>query len=177
MQKSIKKIAIIGPESTGKSTLCEALAKEFNTIYVPEFAREYLGTIGTNYDQKDLDVIAIGQLTLENKLLPQANEILFCDTDLYVIKIWSEVKYNACSLAILNNIANTKYDYYLLTNIDMPWQIDVLREHPEPIMRNKLMKMYIDVVQNSGVPFSIISGNEVARIIEAKLVVNGILAQ
>jgi NadR type nicotinamide-nucleotide adenylyltransferase len=158
MLNRVKKIAVIGPESTGKSTLCEALALHFKTVHVQEVARAYLNNLGTAYSINDLDVITTKQLEAEENLMAKADRILFCDTDAYVIKIWSEVKYNSCSLHILNSIVASNYDYYLLTNIDMPWQEDALREHPEPHMRETLMRMYLDTMQNCGVPFSLVSG-------------------
>src|SRR5690606_1258045 len=105
------------------------------TVWVPEYAREYLLNLSRNYQQKDLYEIAEGQMEAENNALEQANRFLFCDTDLYVIKVWSEHKYNACDYRVLQEIAVRNYDLYLLTDIDIPWIYDPLREHPEPEMR------------------------------------------
>jgi nicotinamide riboside kinase len=171
----IKKIAIIGPESTGKSDLCKALALHYKTKYVPEVARDYLQKINRDYVLEDLSTIALQQLLMEETLIPQANDFLFCDTNLYVLKIWSEVKYKSCSLDILNKIANIKYDYYLLCNIDLPWQKDVQREHPSIKDRSMLFNMYLDVVQNEAVPFSIIDGLGDCRINNAIKIVDSII--
>lgn len=169
---SIKKIVIIGPESTGKSTLSEGLARTFDTEWVPEFARSYLENIGRDYNQDDLLQIAKGQINTEDELLEQASKYLICDTDLYVLKVWSEHKYAQCHPWIMEQIANRKYDAYLLTDIDMPWQYDELREHPQETMRQYFFDVYKDIVQNSGTPFTIISGCEQQRLKAATEFIN-----
>jgi len=161
---SIKKIVVIGPESTGKSTLSEALARALNTIWVPEYARGYLESLDRPYNEDDQLQIAKGQLASEDSLLPQANKYLICDTDLYVLKVWGESKYGRCHRWILEQIAKRKYDLYLLTNIDVPWQDDPLREHPTPEARLHFYNAYHDVVVNSGTPWANISGDEQQRL-------------
>ena len=103
---SLKKIVVIGPESTGKSSLCEALATHYRTSWVPEYAREYLETHGMDYSFDDLLTIARGQLALEDRLYAAAEaagkELLFIDTDLYVIKVWSEFVFGRCHPWILD---------------------------------------------------------------------------
>lgn len=156
---------IIRPESTGKSTLTQALAAHFNTNYVPEYARDYLEQLHRPYNETDLLLIARGQIALEDEKAATAKGgMIFCDTDLYVIKVWSEDKYNQCHPWVLEQIAIRKYDLYLLTDIDMPWQDDPLREHPEPEMRQYFFNIYSDIVQHSGVPFTKVTGNEEQRL-------------
>lgn len=161
---SIKKIVVIGPESTGKSTLSAALAKALNTVWVPEYARQYLEELGRPYEEADLLEIAKGQLAQEDKLAQQAHKYLICDTDLYVLKVWSEAKYGYCHKEILQSIAERKYDMYLLTYIDVLWQDDPLREHPAAHEREYFYKQYRDIVQQSGVPWADIRGNEQERL-------------
>jgi NadR type nicotinamide-nucleotide adenylyltransferase len=129
---NIKRVAVTGPESTGKSLLSKKLAQEFKTVWVPEYAREYLLKLpdSRKYNEEDLINIAQGQLTSEDRLINSASDVLICDTDLLVIKIWSEFKYNRCHPWILEQINNRKYDLYLLCHIDIPWEFDLLRENP-----------------------------------------------
>lgn len=155
---NIKKIVVIGPESTGKSTLSAALAEELGTVWVPEYARTYLENLDRQYVQEDLLHMAEGQLKMEDELLPKANKLLICDTNLHVIKVWSNAKYGNCDRRILENIANRKYDMYLLTDIDTIWEDDPLREHPEPEERKYFYNLYKDIVQNSNLPWAEISG-------------------
>jgi len=159
-----RRIVIIGPESTGKSTLTQQLAAYFGATGVPEFARTYLEHIGRAYEPEDLTAIAYGQLELEEQAMARGGEWIFCDTDLYVVKVWSESRYGTCDEAILRVIAERRYDFYLLTDIDMPWEDDPLREHPAPEMRRYFFNIYKDIVAHSGVPFAIVKGNEVRRL-------------
>jgi NadR type nicotinamide-nucleotide adenylyltransferase len=161
---SIKKIVVIGPESTGKSTLSEGLANSLHTVWVPEYARGYLEGLGRDYNETDLLAIAKGQLATEDEQAIKANEYLICDTDLYVVKVWSEAKYGYCHKDILEEIAQRKYDLYLLTYIDVLWTDDPLREHPEPHEREYFYKQYAEIVQNSGVPWVDVHGNEQQRL-------------
>lgn len=147
---NIKKIAIIGPESTGKSSLAEALGRELKTVWVPEYAREYLEDLDQPYTQQDLLNIAKGQLQAEDALLTKADRFLICDTDLYVIKVWAEHKYNTCDNWILQQIAQRHYDLHILNYIDTDWQYDPLREHPHPAERQYFYSIYQDIVLNSG---------------------------
>lgn len=164
LMTEVKKIVVIGPESTGKSTLSADLATALNTVWVPEYAREYLETINRPYREEDLLQIAKGQLALEDGLASTANNILVCDTDLQVIKIWSEAKYGHCNRWILEQIAQRKYDLYLLTYIDTIWEDDPLREHPLPEERNYFYNLYHDIVFNSGIPAIVVRGSREERL-------------
>ncbi len=171
----MRKIVIIGPESTGKSTLCAQLATHFKTIWCPEFAREYLLENGTDYSFDDLLTIAKGQVALEEKYIQlikaQAGSkkahdpsLLFIDTDMYVMKVWSEFVFEKCHQYILEQIVQRKYDLYLLCNIDLPWVQDELREYPNEEPRKILYQIYKDILINQSVPWAEISGNYEERL-------------
>lgn len=168
MAGTLKKIVIIGPESTGKSDLSEGLAKHFNTLYVPEFAREYLITNGSAYTKDDLTAIANGQLVAEDRIaalcIKQRKDLLFIDTDLHVLKTWSEFVFNSCDLTILDEIPSRRYDMFLLTNTDLPWVQDTLREYPDLETRRMLFHHYRDALINQHVPWVEISGTGPERI-------------
>ena len=177
----LKKIVAIGPESTGKSSLCTQLAEHFKTKWVPEYAREYLMTNGTNYKYEDLLRIAEGQIEGEETLInnyshssltsPQS-PFLFIDTDLTVIKVWSEFVFNKCDNKILTQIAKRPYDLYLLCNIDLPWIKDELREYPDLESREKLYHYYNDLLINQHSPWVEISGDHNERLQKAIKAVN-----
>jgi NadR type nicotinamide-nucleotide adenylyltransferase len=158
---SIKRIAIVGPECTGKSTLANLLANHFNTLWVPEFAREYINTLSRPYQKNDLLIIARQQLALEDTLASKANRILICDTTLLVIKIWSEFKYGTCDPEIINALHKRQYDLHLLTYIDIPWEDDPQREHPH--LREQLYTLYKSELEKLNIPFIEIRGTEQAR--------------
>jgi NadR type nicotinamide-nucleotide adenylyltransferase len=150
------RIAITGPESTGKSDLAKALAEYYQTVWVPEYAREYLNNLNRDYIYKDILLIAKGQVKGEEEILEKTNRFLFADTEMIVLKIWCEVKYRKCHPWILNQLAKQKYDLYLLTDIDLPWQPDPLREHPDK--RRELFNLYLDELKKKDLPFEIVSG-------------------
>lgn len=155
---------IIGPESTGKSTLSAAIAGRLAAPWVPEYARQYLEALGRPYTAADLLEIARGQLSLEEDMAAQAGRYLICDTDLYVLKVWSEAKYGYCHPYIMEQIAMRKYDLYLLTYTDIAWEDDPLREHAAPYERHYFYHQYRDIVMNSGVPWADIRGTQEQRV-------------
>lgn len=167
----MKKIVVIGPESTGKSTLCEQLAKHYQTEWCAEYAREYLLTHGSNYQFGDLLAIAKGQLSLEEataqKVQQQNGSLLFIDTDMYVMKVWCEYVFGRCHPFILEEIATRKYDLYLLCDIDLPWVKDELREYPDEQPRRELYRIYKDIMENQSTPWAIIHGNYEERLQKA----------
>jgi NadR type nicotinamide-nucleotide adenylyltransferase len=158
---AVKKIAVIGPECTGKSELSQYLAEHFQTQWVPEYARGYLDNLARPYAMHDLILIAHGQLRIEDEWAKQANRVLICDTNLYVIKVWSQFKYGETDKEILNSIATRKYDLYLLTDIDLPWMGDPLREHPDK--REELFNIYLNEMQQQPVPYVVIKGDREQR--------------
>ena len=165
---ALKKIVIIGPESTGKSTLTQQLAEQFNTAWLPEYAREYLETNGKDYTQADLLVIAKHQIAVEDEMIQQLEdrneEWLFIDTDLVVIKVWSEFVFGNCDTWILRQIAERKYDGYLLCDVDLPWVKDNLREYPDVETRQTLLEYYKENMINQQAPWTFISGDYEQRI-------------
>lgn len=140
----VKKIAIIGAESTGKSTLCEELAGHFQTCFTTEFARDYLPTLHRDYTEEDLMIIAREQMQREEEAIKQAYRFLFCDTDIMNIRVWSEVKFGKCSRDLLLLAASQDYDMYFLLLPELPWKEDPLRENPDQNMRNKLTQYYLE---------------------------------
>lgn len=161
MTGSLKRIAITGPESTGKSWLAEDLARRFGEVFVPEYARGYIGGLDRPYDQDDILAIARGQLKTESDLARRARRFLFCDTELIVTKIWSMHKYGSCHPYILENIAQQPYDLYLLCDVDLPWEPDAQREHPH--LRQFFFDWYKRELEAYGFPFAVVSGQSRER--------------
>lgn len=156
------RIAITGPESTGKSALSRQLAEHYQTSWVAEFARDYLNKLDRPYVYDDLLEIAKGQLQNEEEAEMNAGKFLFCDTDLTVLKVWSEYKYGQCDPWILDKFKHHRYDLYLLCDIDLEWQADPLREHPEK--RNEIFHIYLDELEKNHFPYAIISGQGSERL-------------
>jgi NadR type nicotinamide-nucleotide adenylyltransferase len=152
----LKRISITGPESTGKSELARELAGHFNTLWVPEYAREYLTGLGRPYVYEDIAIIARKQLENENALAKKAKKLLFCDTDFLVTKIWSLYKYGKCDPLIEEMAESHRYDLYLLCNTDLPWEEDPMREHPQ--QRDELFRMYMKELKSIHASYILVSG-------------------
>ena len=161
MQPNLYRIALIGPESTGKTTLCIQLSEYFKTIWVPEFAREYFPTLKHPYSKKDVLFCAEMQIEKEDALAAQANKLLFADTELINIKIWLLDKYGECPSWIEEKIMERKYNLYLLTAPDIAFENDPLRENPE--RREYFFNVYKAELESRNFPFAIISGTEKIR--------------
>lgn len=169
---------VIGPESTGKSTLCEVLAEFYKTQWVPEFARKYLTELGRPYNYEDLLIIAKGQLEQEDRISATVKSpLIFIDTDMYVMKVWCEFVFGKCHSFILEEIVKRKNDAYLLCNNDLPWIADELREYPEPESRERLYHMYRDLMINQAVPWTDIQGSYQERFNRAISFINDLNAE
>ncbi|NDE79029.1 MAG: ATPase [Chitinophagaceae bacterium] len=183
----LKKIVVIGPESTGKSTLCRQLAEHFETVWCPEYAREYLLTNGKDYSYTDLLTIAKGQIAGEENwaellekraapLLEQDYDIpYFIDTNMVVMKVWAEFVFNKCHPYIEEQLAKRKYDHYLLCEPDLEWEKDELREYPDLETREKLFFIYKNYLEQQSIPWTLIKGKNEDRIQSAIRTVNKIL--
>jgi NadR type nicotinamide-nucleotide adenylyltransferase len=159
-----KRILILGPESTGKSTLAEKLAVYYAEPWVPEVARAYLEGLNRPYTYEDLLLIGKRQLSLEDELAAKAKHFLFCDTDLRVIQVWSQHRYGKVDPWVLEEIARRTYDLILLCAPDLPWQEDPLREHPDLEMRQHFFEVYKQLTQASRFPWALISGDTAERL-------------
>jgi len=177
---NIVKVVLFGPESTGKTTLASQLAYHYQTVWAPEFAREYLQEKWNNKRQvcehEDLLPIAIGQMKMENKLAKRADRVLICDTDLLETKVYSEEYYDGIVDRDLEIAAEkNQYDIYLLTYIDIPWKLDSIRDRPE--QRENMFKAFERALKNSNRPYVTLKGDEERRFKKAIEVIDGVLAK
>ena len=173
LKPNIKKICISGPECTGKTDLAQYLSKHYKTAWVAEYARGYLDKLNHPYQQADLTKIAHGQARMEDEWLYESNKIMICDTNLITIKIWSEHKYGNCDEEILEKMANRAYDLYLLCYIDVPWQNDPQREHPDK--REHFWFIYKNEIEKTNVPFVEIGGSMEERRAKAIAAIDNLL--
>ena len=179
----LKRIVIIGPESTGKSTLSQQLADHYQALWVPEFARAHLAEHGMNYNYDDLLTIAQGQVKLETDIensIPSSSatnkQMLFIDTNMYVMQVWCEFVFQKCHSWILEQVVERSYDLYLLCDIDLPWVKDELREYPDVESRRKLYHIYRQIMISQQVPWVEVSGAYDTRLRQAINAVNTYIA-
>ncbi len=166
-----KIIVVTGVESTGKSTLATTLASQMDQAYIPEYARQYLENRNGNYTYHDLEEIARLQLmAIENA----SSEYVIVDTAFLVLKIWSEEKYGKCARFILNALSSFKPALYLLCDIDIPWENDTLREHPNQKDRERLHKTYLAHLQEMPSIYKVLSGQKKERLDKAAQFINNL---
>ncbi|MBU2974539.1 MULTISPECIES: AAA family ATPase [Zobellia] len=163
----IVKVVLFGPESTGKTTLSDQLARHYNTVWVAEYAREYLQNKWNNErktcEPKDLLPIAEGQMKLENELSKKASDLLICDTDLLETKVYSEAYYlGYCDPVLEKHALNNHYDLYLLTYIDVPWVGDDLRDKPNE--RERMFLYFKETLEKYNRNFIILKGDRKERL-------------
>ncbi|KAA3637657.1 MAG: ATPase [Bacteroidetes bacterium] len=158
-------VVVTGPESSGKTWLANALSAHYKTIWTPEFARSYLKQIDRPYEEKDLLVIAQNQLDQQKKDLQEVDRLLFSDTGLLVMKIWSTYKYGRTDPWIDHELANDHYDLYLLCYPDLDWEFDPLRENQDN--RDELFHLYQNILDKQGLPYALINGQGDLRLQKA----------
>lgn len=164
--KSVIKVAILGAESTGKTTLCRDLAAHFGSLWVSEYMRTYLQEKWDS-DQKtctwdDLLPIAQGQIELENKLSQQTNGYLFCDTSLFELMVYANWYYGNCPNVITQAALTHHYDLIVLTDVDIPWVADDLRDSPH--QREDISTRFVEELTRYNKQFRQIGGNRNERV-------------
>lgn len=161
------KVVLFGPESTGKTTLSKQLARHYNSVWVPEYAREYLQDKWNNErktcEPHDLLPIAVGQMALENELAQKTDSVLVCDTDLLETKVYSESYYsNTCDPLLEKYAIENQYDLYFLTYIDVPWEADDLRD--KPFEREQMFKAFEAALIKYDKPYVLLKGDKKNRL-------------
>lgn len=163
MNKPIKKIAIVGPESTGKSTISQLLAKHYKVSWVPEYARYYCENLEAPYTLQDEINMYYGQLSLEDAILAiTENDYIICDTTFVTVKIWSDEMLGETPQIVLDALPKRPYDLYLLMDIDLPWQDDPLRDFPN--QREHFMNVWHKELKALKANYVVINGVDNVRV-------------
>jgi NadR type nicotinamide-nucleotide adenylyltransferase len=169
----VKKIAVVGPESTGKSTISEQLARHYQTVWVPEFARGYCAALTEPCTWQDEINMFRGQLELEARLLPEANGILICDTTFLTVKIWSDHIFGRSPQEVIDKLPQHPYDLYLLMDIDLPWENDPLRDFPH--LREHFMEVWHRELKALDARYAVVSGSQNERLHNAIRIIDDFL--
>lgn len=156
------KIAVVGPESSGKSMLVKGLASHFKAGFVEEYARKYLEDIARPYNYEDLLAIATRQKELEAEIYSKTKLFLFCDSSLLTIKVWSDDKFGKCDPWIAERYNQEGFDLYLLCSPDLEWEPDPLRE--DEMRRDYLFQVYKEHLEKSRLHYCIVKGQGGARL-------------
>ncbi|GGH13732.1 AAA family ATPase [Pedobacter zeae] len=157
MDKTIKKIAIVGPESTGKSTISQLLAKYYKVPWVPEYARYYCENLVADYTLQDEVNMYYGQVALEDAILVTAeSDFIICDTTFITVKIWSDEVLGETPQVVLDALPKKPYDLYLLMDIDLPWQDDPLRDFPDK--REYFMQVWHKELRTLNANYKVVGG-------------------
>ena len=177
---NLVKVVLFGPESTGKTTLSGQLARHYNTVWAPEYARDYLQEKWNNErktcEQKDLIKIAEGQIALENELARKADKLLICDTDLLETKVYSEEFYGGFVDDKLDEAAiKNSYDIYFLTYIDTPWEADDLRD--KPAGRLEMFMAFENALKKNKRPYILLKGDKETRFKKATEIIDKLLSE
>ncbi|MDP3467046.1 MAG: ATP-binding protein [Daejeonella sp.] len=167
------RIAIVGPESTGKSTISRQLALHYDTVWVPEYARAYCEKLVAECTWEDEINMFRGQLELEEQISSLANRLLICDTTFITVKIWSDHMFGRAPQEVLDKLPVHNYDLYLLMDIDLPWQEDPLRDFPH--MREHFMEVWHKELIALNATYRLISGSEEERFRNAVSYIDGFL--
>lgn len=174
--ESIIKIAVVGPESTGKSKVSEYLAKVYGTICVPEYSREYCRNLNRAYTLQDELNIFYGQVAVERSLVPLApNRLLICDTTFLTVKVWCDYLFGDTPDEVKRALKNYPYDFYLLMDIDLPWEDDPLRDFPEPEQRQYFLQVWKNELEALKANYQLISGLGEDRFLNAQKAVDSFL--
>ena len=163
------RVAVVGPECSGKSTLSEALAVHYGCVWVKEYARAHLEERGPDYVEQDLLNIAMGQVLAEGEAQKLAKEVgaelIICDTDMITIRIWSEEVFGRSHALLKQLSTDVQYDHWLLCRPNIPWEPDPFRENP--LDRDRLFAVYEAMLKKVKKPYTIIEGNREQRIAAA----------
>ena len=157
MNKKLIKIAIVGPESTGKSTISSALAKHYQTVWVPEYARYYCEGLTAPCTMQDELNMFYGQVALEKAMeVVATNNLLICDTTFLTVKIWSDAFFGETPQIVLDALPQNPYDFYVLLDIDLPWEDDPLRDFPN--QREHFMEIWHNELTALGANYRVVAG-------------------
>lgn len=168
------KIAVVGPESTGKSTISAALAIHYDTLWVPEYARYYCQNLEQTCTLQDELNMFYGQLALEESIIAVAKkDLIICDTTFLTVKIWSDYQLGETPKIVLDYLKSHLYDFYILMDIDIPWQEDPLRDFKG--LGNYFMDVWRKELKAINANYTVVAGIDNKRLENAIAAIDGFM--
>lgn len=178
----VARVAIVGAESTGKTTLARTLAERWRTAWAPEFARGYLeakGPVAAAPGETaictlaDIEPIGRGQIASEDRLARECDRLLFCDTDLSVTEVWSREYFGACPAWVSETSRLPRYALTFLTGIDVPYETDWQRDRPHA--RGEMHAKFRAALEERGRRYVELTGPHEARLAAADAAIERVL--
>ena len=168
-----RRVVLTGSESTGKTTLTADLARHYDAVWVPEYARGYAAWKGAPLDAGDVEPIALGQIAVQDAALQRASRLLLLDTDLVSTAVYAGHYYGRCPDWVTQAVLVRRADLYLLCDIDIPWAADPQRDRPHE--REQLQALFDEALRSRNFPVVRIRGNWRERFDAARTAIDALL--
>jgi HTH-type transcriptional regulator, transcriptional repressor of NAD biosynthesis genes len=173
----VRRVCLVGAESTGKSTLALRLAERFGTVCVQEYARPWLAPKPGRCDPEDIPAIARGQIAAEDALARQADRLIICDTDALTTLVWSEILFGDAPDWLRHEARTRRYDVTLLLDTDAPWIDDGTRMHGDPAARRAFGDRCAAALEAHGRPYIRLGGTWEERFTAAVSALEALVAR
>ena len=159
----VQRVALLGAESSGKSTLAEALARRYDTVWVPEYLREFVDTLKRVPHEQDQYGIALTQRAREDAAALDARRFLFCDTTPLMTALYSRVYWGRVDAQLAALDASHDYAWTFVTAPDTPWEPDGLQRESEEV-RQQVHRMLVDTLTARGIGYTLLAGDLAQRL-------------
>lgn len=160
---AVQRVAILGAESSGKSTLAEALGRRYGTAWVPEYLREFVDTLGRVPHEEDQYGIALTQRAREDAAALEARRFLFCDTTPLMTALYSRVYWERVDAQLAALDTRHEYAWTFVTAPDTPWEPDGLQRESEAV-RQMVHRMLVDTLAARGIAYTLLAGSLAERL-------------
>ena len=169
---TVARVAILGAESSGKSTLAEALARHYKTLWVPEYLREFVDVHGRVPDEEDQYPIARTQMQREDAAAAQANRFLFCDTTPLMTALYSRWYWDRVDVQLEQLEQRHDYAFTIVTAPDGPWQPDGLQRESEEV-RQRVHQQVIERLRERAIDHLLVEGSLAQRMAQVERLLAG----
>lgn len=171
---TVNRVVILGAESSGKSALAETLARHYQTLWVPEYLREFVDLHQRVPRQDEQIQIARTQLQRESELEKQATNWLFCDTGPMMTALYSRHYFGQPDAELAELAQSHEYDFTIVTAPDFPWTPDGLQRESAAV-RDHIHEQVLDLLDEQGIPFLLVEGDLQSRVEQVQFALSFLL--